>query len=518
MIDLFGTILIFFIYLAIRWPYFKLPVGPDTGYYVSNNTIVNSKFAFSKGWNARYAMCSKFIPELFCSLVYIWLGHKKYKFSWRLLFSFYNFGTAIAVGGIVHILSHGAPFSYLAGLVTYCLVSSEPDYGIYYESAEQFEILFQAWGTFFLLKGVQPVQPELLAVGAGLWFFDVFFIKITAIAAAAPLLLGSVIYYPPIWRFVLLEFFMFLLAYIILFLSSNKNPLATIMSEAAHQSIYSRGGREDVPPLKGYLEQLGQKARHMAKIILRNPVIPFFALLGTFWVAKNGAPIYIIFLLLYVLGTSIKLMISFLPIWWYTIPVLPLLGLFGALGVFEALGSGIYGEIFIGLSALAWFGLNVFRVHGKDEKQLMEEAWRMHPVEGQVHWDLESMTPELQTIIQNNSLFVYGYPSLCAMVGQSYDVNFLTGIRYMEEMNPRWQVELHEKMMQDPPAFIFDMFGRFEPPAVKENLGIYYEEIRSWKGGCSLGVYKLYKMIRRENPGEVNLDFRSHQFVPTGTL
>ena len=142
----------------------------------------------------------------------------------------------------------------------------------------------------------------------------------------------------------------------------------------------------------------------------------------------------------------------------------------------------------------------------------------MHPVEGQVHWDLETMAPELAEIIQKNSLFVYGYPSLCAMVGQSYDVNFLTGIRYMDEMNPRWQLELHKKMDQDPPAFIFDMFGRFDPHAVKENLGIYYEEIRSWRGGCSLAVYKLYKMIRRENPGEVNLDFRSHQFVPTGTL
>lgn len=518
MENVIGTLLFFPVYLALRWTYFHLPVGPDTGYYVSNHTIASGKFNFSKGWNSRYAMCSKFIPEAFCSLIYIWFGHKRYKVFWRLFFSIYNFATAVAIGGIVHLVCNGAPYSFLAGVVTYGLVSSESDYGIYYESAEQFEILFQALGTLFILKGLEPVRPELLVLGAGLWFLDVFFIKITAIAAAAPLLLGSVIYYSPIWKLVLLEFSLFLLAYIALFLSSNKNPLATIRSEAAHQSIYSRTGRDDVTPLQGLVEQLGQKVRHMAKIILMNPVVPFFALSGTFWLAKNGGSIYIIFLFLYFLGISIKLLISFLPIWWYTIPVLPLLGIFGALGLFEVLGSGIYGKIFIALSALAWLTLNVFRVYRKDEKDLVAKAWRMHPVEGQIHLDLETITPDLQNIIQNQSLFVYGYPSLCAMAGQSYDVNFLSGIRYMEEMNPRWQVELHKKMDQEPPAFIFDMFGRFDPHAVKENLGIYYEEIKSWKGGCSLGVYRLYKMSRRENPDEVNLDFRSHQFVPTGTL
>lgn len=516
MIDLFGTILIFLIYLAIRWRYFKLPIGPDTGYYVSNNTIVNSKFAFSKGWNARYALCSKFLPEAFCSLIYVWFGHKKYKFLWRLFFSIYNFATASAVGGIVHLLTNGAPFSYLAGLLTFSLVSSETDYGIYYESAEQFEILFQAWGTLLILKGLQPIQPELLVLGSGFWFFDIFFVKITAIAAAAPLVLGSVIYSPGILKYILIEFALFLFLYVLLFLISNKNPLATFKSEVAHQSTYSRGGRKNVSVVRGYLEKLERKARQSFQMITSNPIIPFLAIIGTFWVSKHANHLHVVFLLLYVLGVSMKLLISFLPIWWYTIPILPLVGAFGALGAFEVLDAGPYGMLVLTVLALMWLTLYSYRVLRKDAKGFVMSAWRMHPIMGQLHWDLEQTVAELEGIVNEGSLFVYGYPSLCPMVGRSYDVNFLTGIKYMDELNPTWQIELHEKMLETPPSYIFDMFGRFDFNAVKDNLGLHYETIRAWNGLFPQGVYRLFRLVKRNELQAHNVNFHSYQSVETG--
>lgn len=57
---------IFPFYLFIRWPYFKLPIGPglDCGFYISNNTIINKKINFAKGFNAHYSAGSNLITDI----------------------------------------------------------------------------------------------------------------------------------------------------------------------------------------------------------------------------------------------------------------------------------------------------------------------------------------------------------------------------------------------------------------------------------------------------------------------
>ncbi len=518
MAEILMALVIFSLYLFLRFPYFQLPLGPDTGFYVSNHTILSRKFSFSKGWNARYALCSKFFPEAFCSLIYIRSGEEKYKFSWRFFFSIYNFATGVAVGGIVHVLTPGQPWGFLAGLLAFCLVSSEPDYGIYYESAEQFEILFQAWGTLFILWGMDTGRTDLLLIAAGFWLADIFFVKITAIAAAAPILIGFLFFRPDLVTPFFIESGVFLLLYLLLFIGSNRNPLATIRSEKAHQSFYSRNGQRDISVLRGWVRQLKEKARQITQIWARNPVVPLLAVMGTLWLARNSGERHLLFLSLYALGVGLKLMVSFLPIWWYSIPLLPLLGIFAGLGAFEAAGAGLYGKALLLLLFGLWMAIDLSRTRAKDAKSLVLNVWKLHPEEGKIHWDLEQMTPELKKITRDGSFFVYGFPSLCAMVGRSYNVNFLTGIQYLDEMNPKWHEELHRCMAQDPPAYIFDMFGRFNAEAVKRNLGLGYEEIRSWRGECDFCAYKLYRLKSREEPEKVVLSFRSCEWVPDGIV
>ena len=62
------------VYLLIRQPFRRLPLHVDSGFYVSNHTIATGRFRFSKGWNAHYAGCSKLLPEVFYSLVYLLHG------------------------------------------------------------------------------------------------------------------------------------------------------------------------------------------------------------------------------------------------------------------------------------------------------------------------------------------------------------------------------------------------------------------------------------------------------------
>jgi ubiquinone/menaquinone biosynthesis C-methylase UbiE len=53
----FFTLLILPFYLILRYPFFKLPLHEDTGYYVSNYTICSKKINFSKGAIMLHAGC-----------------------------------------------------------------------------------------------------------------------------------------------------------------------------------------------------------------------------------------------------------------------------------------------------------------------------------------------------------------------------------------------------------------------------------------------------------------------------
>ena len=509
LLNVLATLLFFPLYLAIRWPYFKLPIGPDTGYYVSNHTIVHRKFSFSRGWNARYAMCSKFLPECFLSMIYLKYGHKKYNFAWRFAFSLYNYLTAISVGLLAHAATQAEPVSYLAGLVSYGLISSEPDYGIYYESSEQFEILFQTSGTYFILLGMQTADPLFSIIGAGLWFVDVFLIKITGIVSAGPLLIGLLVYTPAVLPYIAIEFLIFLSFYLGLFIKSNKNPLEVIKTELGHQAHYSRYEAGEVKVAHGLMIQLFNKLKMIKRILTGNPFIPLVAFLGLVWSLGNIAGITQLFLFLYLLGIILKLCVSFLPMWWYQIPLLPTIALFSSFALIDLASKGLPGEVLIGLFLAAWLYLNVRRVQKMNVEQLNQYTWKIHPEMGILHSDLQKIVQDIRGIINKDSLLVYGYPSFCAMAGQSYDINFLTAISYMDSMNPNWNIELHANMVKNPPSYIFDMLPHyaFDPEAVYENLGLHYQRIKSWRGNW--GTYNLYQFLQQIALDRPNPDFRS---------
>ncbi|HSD09464.1 MAG TPA: hypothetical protein VLF14_00640, partial [Candidatus Binatia bacterium] len=86
------------VYIALRCVFFDLPLHIDTCFYVSNHTICTRTIRYSRGWNARFAGCSKVLPEYFYSLVYLLHGGEGYKRASRVYLSLFNYGTAILVG------------------------------------------------------------------------------------------------------------------------------------------------------------------------------------------------------------------------------------------------------------------------------------------------------------------------------------------------------------------------------------------------------------------------------------
>jgi hypothetical protein len=195
--------------------------------------------------------------------------------------------------------------------------------------------------------------------------------------------------------------------------------------------------------------------------------------------------------------------------WWYQIPLLPAIALFSSFALINLASKGLPGNVLLGLFLVAWLYLNVRRVQKMHVEQLNQYTWKIHPEMGILHSDLQKIVQDIRGIINKDSLLVYGYPSFCAMAGQSYDINFLTAISYMDSMNPNWNIELHANMVKNPPSYIFDMLPHyaFDPEAVYENLGLHYQRIKSWRGNW--GTYNLYQFLQQITLDRPNPDFRS---------
>src|SRR3989338_5361208 len=178
-----STLIYFPIYYAMRRIFFNLPLHRDTGFYVSNHTVCSKKIDFSKGWNARFAMCSKVLPEFFYSFIYLKHGGIKYPFFSRFYYSLLNYVTAIFVGISAFWISNESALFYAIGLVSYGLMSSHPFVGSYFENGEQFELFFQNLGFVFIFLGMNHANLWFIQLGVSFWLFEGFFIKTISLGA-----------------------------------------------------------------------------------------------------------------------------------------------------------------------------------------------------------------------------------------------------------------------------------------------------------------------------------------------
>ncbi len=508
MTEIIITILFFPVYLLCRWPYFRLSrVGPDTGFYVSNHTIGTGKWRFSKGWNANYAMCSKLLPDAFFNLIYLKWGHRKYGFVWRLLFSVFNYGTAVLVGLVVYHALHQAPAGYAAGLICYGLVSTEPRYGIYYESADQFETLFQTLGLLIIL--LDPLSPLMVLTGTGILLFNALVVKLTGLAAAAPFFLGFSIWQPGLIPFFILQIILFAAGYIGLMLASGQNPIKLIVTELRHQSYYGEKQESYLSLLKGIARQFARKMLMIKYQMFSSFYIPLMAFLGLVWVIQQPLSNLHFLLSLYFSGLLLQQLAGFLPMWWYTIPVLPGIALLAAFGVYDIWLTGPAGWLILAILALAWLATNVTRVWRLDMESLHNYVWQKHLRVGLRNMELCRYAPEMEKIIGDHTLLVYGDPSPNAALGKSYDLPFQSAKWYLDGMVPGWQQELHKRMLNNPPDYIFDMLNGYycDIKAVKDNLSLHYTKVGTWP--VDSANFNLYELKEKKTDLYMNVDFES---------
>jgi hypothetical protein len=481
-IVLFSTAMLL-IYLFLRWPFFKLPLHMDTGFYVSNQTICDRKFRFSKGWNARYAGCSKVVPEFFYSVVYLLHGEgDRYKFYSRFYYSFYCFAVAVLVGLLAYQLSVGSALPYVIGLVIFCLLSSEPHYGIYFENGEQFELLPQVAGILLIQIGLARETPWMVGGGVGLWMLDAYFIKLSSLPAAFIVGLGTAYILPTSIPYSLA--FSFLTTAIYLWwIVYNGQQITRVMQPIVGHEVYF-GHRIS---LKAYLTRLLHKAGLLVFICLSHPVIPAVALLGLLsWRYDMSL------LLVYLAAVSASFLIQAARIWYYTIPFLPVIALLATFGVEILLRQGGFGLIACFGLLVLWLFMHGRRVYGTNLDELNRWAWLPHRSMPGKNLALDQAFPELSSLIQKNSFLVFGvYNQAYALIGTSYPTAIISPSVWLDSMDPNWERKLNEDMAALPPRYILDSDACFDPLAAKEKTGVSYALKREFAGD-----FRLFELDR----------------------
>ena len=538
LLSILFTILLFPVYLALRWPFFRLPLHMDTGYYVSNNTICTGRINFSKGWNAAYAGCSKVLPEFFYSLIYLLHGGAdRYKFYSRFYYSLYGYGVAILVGYLAFVLASGDIVAYFIGLTVFCLLSSEPHYGVYFESGEQFELLPQVLGFLLICLGIQSHEAWTVGAGVGLWVLESYFIKLSCFPAAIVLGLGAGYLFPRSFPYSI-GFSLLATAAYFGWVAHNGRKLNQLLRPIIGHEVHF----DHQVSLRAYVKRLVSKAGFLFLICLSHPIIPALAVVGSL---SNGNRIILV--LLYLIGASVPLSFALerltaLPsrtkkllvfacftliavpvipaflfggnlssdlktvllalyftavsvsyfiqaaqVWYYTIPFLPVIALLATSGVQALLQVGWPGwATCIGL-LLMWVIMNGWRHYTMNIEQLNRWTWLPHRSMPDRNLALDQAAPELRSLIQENSVLVYGhYNQAYALVGTSYPVAIISPNLWLNPMHPGWEEELNQKLANDPPRFILDSDQCFDSEALKDKLGLRYRLLREFPGDFKL--------------------------------
>lgn len=471
------------VYLLNRAPYLRLPLHIDTGFYVSNSTIALRRFSFRRGWNAHYAGCSKLLPELFYSLVYLWrtpaqVSEHSYIRSSRIAASLYNYATCACLAFFAMKL--GGDFRWFAAaLVLYSLISSEPHYGVYHECAELLEVLAQAGGALCLFLGVQQDSPSWTFAGAALWSLDVFFVKLSSIVAAAVLLGGVAVWYPSSAAALILGFVVPAAGYLFWIRLNGQTLRGLIPSLHGHEASFSQRPRRAGGIMLRFLE----KSRCALEVFRRQPIVPMLALAGMLFEPSH------ILLRLWLLGALATYVVQSTDCRYYLILLQAPLTLLAAAAVVRLLDSGPVAILLLAAAGMAWLFLNPLRAIRLDKVQLNDWVWRgFRPrTEYARNLAVERACNVLRPMVTGDSVLIYGpYNQAYVLLDASWPTPIVAPEHYLDHVQPPWQGELNRQLIQSPPKYILDTSSTFDARATRDDLGLDYRLIAVMDAGFRL--------------------------------
>jgi len=503
------TLAMFFVYLALRYPFFQLPLHIDTGFYVSNHTICTRKFNFSQGWNAHFAGCSKVLPELFYSLIYLLHGGKRYKIYSRFYYSLYNYLTAILVGYAAYILGGRSELLYYNGLIAYCLLSSEPHYGIYFESGEQFELPFQVMGFLLIWLGIESQNAYLVAGGIGLWLLEAFFIKLSSLISSGILALGAIVLLPETLLPIIMAGLVTAALYLGWILINRKNPLELIKPMAAHESHFGHHLTIKDRVSKKFIRSILRRAWFLWDIHRFMPIVPGLAMLGAVLIGNKS-----ILFVMYITAVIITYFFQSAQIWYYTLPFLPVWAILAAFSIDWLISQGINGIAVTFLLGFLWLAIHLIQSYGRllfrGLASLNRYVWRLYGTsmaDKNLHLDETAILQ--RSFVKGQSMFIFGsWNQAYLLIESSYDVPLVSATRWLDYMMPGWIKVLNDHILRDPPAFLLDTDDCLDVKIMQENLGLDYRLITTFGSQFRLFAFNGFVTV-----GKINLDCQPYVFI-----
>ncbi len=515
------------VYFVLRLPFFRLPLHIDTGFYVSNNTVANKSFRFSKGWNARYAGCSKVVPECIYSLVFL-IGahfkkssHSNYAIVSRVCVSIYNFASAIIVGFAACTLTHPDPWIFLTAAIVYALVSSEAQYGVYHENGELFEIPFHAATLMFLASGLTAQNPTGIAAAAFVAMLGTCFVKLSSIITHAFLFIAVAIAVPVAILPILAGGTIATCLYIAWIMINRQSPIALVSSLWGHETAC--GQRVN---LRTISDRLTERVRGFARVVVKQPLFPLLAIAG---LVLNPSVHWTAYALM--IGMVATYLFQAADCWYYRIPLLLPLALLATNGI-VALQSFVTNDIAIIFPVIClWVAHNTLRAAKMNRDQLTHWVWEGHISSDLLagDLDLEAIAHQWRTEINHRSLFVYGsFNQACVLFDAAYPTPIVVAERYLDDMSVGWQGALSAQLVANTPAFILDSGNVFDAATTRNRLGLDYRLIAIHGSQFRLfkhedkhppcGDIKSTRTFRPQSATELRHERERSLVVPTATV
>jgi hypothetical protein len=453
------------LYGLIRKPFARLPLHIDTGFYVSNHTVVTRRWHFAEGWNAHFAGCSKVLPEAFYSLVYR-LHALDYAKASRHYASIYNAATALAVGILAEGLFGPSEAVFFAAFLAFCLLSSEAHYGVYHECAELFELLPQTAGLACVVVGLGQGDPVWFLGGALCWAMEVFFIKLSSAPAFAVLFGGLAVVHPWTLAWTAVAFSSALVLYLAWIRWNGRAILDLLRPLRGHEACFQ-------PRMNGRLliHRFFEKARGAARVVVRQPLLPALAVVG---ICIQPAPLVF---WVYLLGVTVSYVGQAADCRYYLIPFLPPLALAAAPAVVTLLELGWPGWTVPAVLAGTWLAWNPIRAARFSDASLNRWCWKgFRPAwEYETNQRLHSAAPAVLPRVKGRTMLVYGpFNQAYVLLRASYVTPIVAPESYLDPVCPGWQVRHNERLLRSPPDFILDTGACFDSQEARTKLGLDY--------------------------------------------
>ena len=492
------------IYLFLRRQFFNLPLHQDTGFYVSNHTIISRKFSYRKGWNSEFAFCSKVLPEYFYSVIYLKHGGESYPFYSRFYYSIYNYLTSIFLGTISFFLSDGHPAAYCSGLVCYAFFSSQPFFGIYFESAEQFEPLFQVISFFLLTFGFKYHQNFSIFLGLSVLIFESLFIKTSSLIAAFLIIVFFIISQSGFWLAVAGAIILIGALYVY-WLFYNQKKTSFLFSSTIKHEIYWQGK----PTFLKLFKQLIRKTVFLGYCLLMDfPVLLILSILGGISM-DFGTSCLVIYLLL----GCVVYYVQAAKIWYFLIPLLPPLALLGSAGIVKLINVyGTAGFIFAVLLLLAWFVYYCVRYRDAEEA-LNLKVWKPYGSSMAMrNFLLTKYLLKIKSVVNWQSLFVYGVCNQAyVLLDTAYSTNIISAAPWLDCMKRDWQESLNRQLVAEPPSFIFSVDECFTIDTIRNELGLNYKQVGIAE--TNFHLYQYFGSVEHVQPNFLSKPYQSEMLL-----